>query len=297
LAAASTSATSGCGSNSAGSTTLSPVIDGFTRTVVVHVPLGYSDTTRHALVLNLHGSGATALDQEDFTGMDATADKHDFIVAYPQALIADGTGFDWNIPGVALVGGRQVPPHAANDVKFLTALVPLLEKKYCVDPSRVYATGFSGGAREVSQLACDDSTLFAAVAPVSGLRHPTPCPVRRAVPVISFHGSADPVDPFAGHGQAYWTYSVTAAAGDWARQDECSTTPEVSKSTPGVVESTYSKCAGGARVELYEVIGEGHEWPGGPVMPEVLTSVLGPQSSALSANRLMWSFFESHPLP
>jgi polyhydroxybutyrate depolymerase len=296
-ASASTSTPSGCGSNSPGSTTLSPSIDGFTRTVVVHVPAGYSDTTHYPLVLNLHGSGATALDQEGFTNMDATADKRGFIVAYPQALITDGTGFDWNVPGVALVGGRKVPAHAANDVKFLTALVPLLEKKYCIDPLRVYATGFSGGAREVSQLACDDSTLFAAVAPVSGLRHPTPCPTQRAVPVITFHGSADPVDPFDGHGQAYWTYSVSSAAKDWARQDKCAGTPAISKSMQGVVETTYSKCLSGAEVELYEVIGEGHEWPGGPTMPAVLTSVLGPQSSAVKANRLMWSFFEAHPLP
>ncbi len=174
-----------------------------------------------ALVLNLHGSGSTALEQEGFTDMNAAANADGFIVAYPQALIPDGSGFDWNVPNVPLVGGRAVPRHAANDVAFLTALVGILEGRYCVDPQLVYATGFSGGAREVSQLACDESTVFAAVAPVSGLRRPLPCPTSRAVPVISFHGSADPVDPFAGHGQKYWTYSVTTAAKNWSSQDGC----------------------------------------------------------------------------
>ena len=294
VAAAATS--TGCTATSPGSTTLSLKVNGFTRTVIVHVPKASAGTTPLALVFNLHGSGATALDQELFTKMNATANEDDFIVAYPQALIPDGIGFDWNIPGVPLIGGRPVPPKSANDLKFLTSLVSIMESKYCVNPKEVYSTGFSGGARMTSQLACDDSRLFAAVAPVSGLRRPKPCPTTRAVPVISFHGSADDVDPFAGHGQKYWTYSVTTAAKDWSSQDHCTS---VAHSTPvnGVALTTYSTCSSAAQVELYEITGEGHEWPGGPTLPESITAVLGPQSSLVNADALIWAFFEAHPLP
>jgi polyhydroxybutyrate depolymerase len=294
LAAAAT--TNGCAATSPGTTTLALEVNGFARTVIVHVPKGYTNTTPLALVLNLHGSGSTAVDQEKFTKMDAYSSEDDFIVAYPQALIPDGLGFDWNVPGASLVGGRPVPAKSANDLKFLTSLVGILESKYCVNHKEVYSTGFSGGARMTSQLACDDSGLFAAVAPVSGLRRPKPCPTTRAVPVISFHGSADPVDPFAGHGQKYWTYSVTTAAKDWSSQDHCTTTAH---STPvtGVKLTSYSGCASGAQVELYEVMGEGHEWPGGPTLPSSLTALLGPQSSLVNANTLMWAFFQAHPLP
>jgi polyhydroxybutyrate depolymerase len=181
-------------------------------------------------------------------------------------------------------------------VSFLAKLVGILEARYCVNKNEVYATGFSGGAREASQLACDDSGIFAAVAPVSGLRRPDPCPTTRAVPIISFHGSADPVDPFHGHGQAYWTYSVPSAALKWAKQDNCSTTPSTATVATSVHLTTYAKCANGASVELYELTGEGHEWPGGPILPASLISVLGPQSQAISANDLMWAFFMAHPL-
>jgi polyhydroxybutyrate depolymerase len=285
----------GCASPGS-STTLSMKVRGFTRMTIVHVPRGSSDSTPLALVLNLHGSGATALDQELFSGMDRTSNQNDFIVAYPQGLIADGSGFDWNVPNEPLIGGRSVPKGSANDVTFLAALVNVLESKYCINKNEVYATGFSGGAREVSQLACEESQIFAAVAPVSGLRRPTPCPTKRAVPVISFHGSRDPVDPFRGHGQAYWTYSVTTAEKDWARQDDCSSKVVISRPLAGVTLRGYATCAGGAAVELYEVTGEGHEWPGGPVMPSALTSELGPQSSVIDANAVMWSFFQAHPL-
>lgn len=287
---------SGCGASTPGSITLSLTVNGYQRKVIVHVPKSSSDSSPLALVLNMHGSGSTALEQEGFTKMNTTANAEDFIVAYPQALIPDGTGFDWNVPGVRLIGGRTVPAKSANDIKFLTALVGILEHKYCVNASEVYATGFSGGAREASQLACDDSGIFAAVAPVSGLRRPTPCPTTRSVPVIAFHGSADPVDPFAGHGQAYWTYSVNTAAKDWARQDQCSTKPTTSTPVSEVQLTTYSKCASGAEVELYEIMGEGHEWPGGPTLPSSLTTLLGPQSDLISANTLVWAFFKAHPL-
>jgi polyhydroxybutyrate depolymerase len=264
--------------------------------VIVHVPRSYTGAIDVPLVLNLHGSGATAQDQENFAGMDSTADSQGFIVAYPQALIPDGVGFDWNVPGEPLVGGGVVPAGTANDVLFLTQLVGVLENRYCIDSARVYATGFSGGARTASQLACDASNVFAAVAPVSGLRHPDPCPTARPVPVVAFHGTVDPVDPYNGNGEPYWTYSVAQAAQDWAQQDNCSKTAATSQPGPNVTLSTYPGCPGGIDVELYSITGEGHEWPGGPPLPPSLTKILGPQSNAIDANSMIWAFFESHPL-
>jgi polyhydroxybutyrate depolymerase len=293
-----TASGTGCGTAvAAGSTTITPTIGGHTRTVIVHVPTGYTGAAKVPLVLNMHGSGSTAAEQEGFTGMDVTSDAHGFIVAYPQGLIPDGSGFDWNVPGVPLFGGRPVPAGAADDMAFLAQLVTFLEHTYCIDPARVYATGFSGGARTASQLACDESTVFAAVAPVSGLRRPTPCPATRKVPVMTFHGTADPVDPYLGHGQAYWTYSVPEAARLWAAQDGCSTSAVTSTPDAGVTLTEYTGCGQGAIVELYSIIGEGHEWPGGPKLPRKLTRVLGPQSTAINADNTIWAFFAAHPMP
>ena len=197
----------------AGNRVLQPRIDGRPRMVRVHVPArAVRARARVPLVLNLHGSGSDALGQEGFSGMNATSDAHGFVVVYPQALIPDGRGFDWNVPGVPLVRGRAVPAGSANDIVFITSLVSVLERSYCVDAAHVYVTGFSGGARLASQLGCDTSGVFAAIAPVSGLRYPTPCTNATPIPVMSFHGTADPVDPYNGHGQPYWTYGVADAA-------------------------------------------------------------------------------------
>jgi polyhydroxybutyrate depolymerase len=300
LAAAGTlppaSGTSGCGHKEAsGSLQYTVTVSGHRRTVIVHVPAGYTGSKKLPLVLNLHGSESTARAQEKFSGMDAASDADHFLVAYPQAVIADGTGYDWNIPGQPMVNGKLPPASAPSDVTFLTALVRDLAGRYCVDLSRVYATGVSGGGRMASQLACDASSVVAAIAPVAGLRYPSPCPAARAVPVIAFHGTADLIDPFGGNGAAYWTYSVPAAAHLWAGHDHCAASPQTT-SGHGYRLTRYTGCHGGAAVELYALTGEGHEWPGGPAMPSAITSVLGPQSDAVDANALMWAFFQAHPL-
>jgi polyhydroxybutyrate depolymerase len=292
-----TASTGACPTSAAasGTVTLTPTIDGHQRTVIVHPPAGYDGTKPLPLVLNLHGSQSTAVAQQAFTGMDATADANDFIVAYPQGLIAARTGYEWNVPGVPLFGGKPVPKGAADDVTFLTDLVGVLGKTYCIDPARVYATGFSGGARMSSQLGCDATGTFAAVAPVSGLRLPAGCSKSQPAPVISFHGTADPVDPYNGNGQKYWTYSVPTAAKKWAAHDGCSATPTTTQPATGVTLTSYSGCKDQSAVELYSITGEGHEWPGGPPLKKALTNVLGPQTTAISANDLMWSFFMAHP--
>jgi polyhydroxybutyrate depolymerase len=286
----------GCGhGTSSGSHTLSLDVDGHRRVVIVHIPPHYDGSRALGLVLNLHGSGGTARQEELFTAMDATADAEGFIVAYPQALIKSGRGFDWNIPNEPLFGGGYPPKGAADDVKFLTELAPDLAARYCIDLRRVYATGISGGGRMASQLACDSSGTFAAIAPVAGLRYPSPCPAAAPVPVIAFHGTADPIDPYNGHGEAYWTYSVPAAARLWAVHDKCGANPGTATGT-GYRLTKYAACSGTAGVELYSLIGEGHEWPGGPKVSALIASLLGPQSDAVDANAVMWAFFEDHPL-
>jgi polyhydroxybutyrate depolymerase len=285
-----------CGPRPDGSTTIKLRQGSVDRTALVHVPAGYTGKTRVPLVLNLHGSGSTAAKQRLFTGMNGTANADGFVVAYPQGAIPDGSGFDWNVPGQLLFGGRKVPAGSPSDVAFLGLLITRLESAYCIDVHRVYATGFSGGARMTSELACALAGRLAAVAPVSGLRFPADCHASRPVPVLSFHGTADLVDPFAGHGQPYWTYGVAEAARRWAAHDGCAARPATKHPGSTVTLTAYGGCKGGAAVELYAISGEGHEWPGGPALPPSLTRVLGAQSTAVDADAVMWRFFAAHPL-
>ena len=200
------------------------VAGGIPRHLIVHLP-GGSATTPRPLVLNLHGSGGNGAQQQAAIGMDPIAEANQFIVAYPDGAIALGGGFAWNVPGQPLLGGGAVPDGAADDVAFFAQAIAFLEQRYAIDAHRIFVTGMSGGARMTSQLGCDLAGTVAAIAPVAGLRFPSPCAGTRAVPVVAFHGTADTVNPYDGGGQPYWTYSVPSAAAQWGAHDGCGATP------------------------------------------------------------------------
>jgi len=247
-----------------------------------------------ALIVNLHGSGSSAVGEETFSGMDAAADRDTFLVAYPEGAIPLRHGFAWNVPGQPLPGADSVTAGEPDDVEFIAQAVREVERRYCVDSHRVFVTGLSGGGRLASDLACRLPAIFAAAAPVSGLRFPEACDGAPPVAIVSFHGTADLIDPYNGHGPAYWTYSVREAAGRWAVHDGCS--PGGTTTTlEGGVQQLVFHCPAGA-VTLYTITGAGHTWPGGPALAPGLEAWLGPESHAIDATAVMWRFFQNHPM-
>ena len=59
------------------------VVDGRTRSYRLHLPPGYDARTPLPLVINLHGGGGRAQAAERMSGMNAKADKENFIAVYP----------------------------------------------------------------------------------------------------------------------------------------------------------------------------------------------------------------------
>lgn len=277
------------------SVVISVAAGGESRTVRVHAPRRASGPM--PLVLNLHGSGGTAAGQEWVSGMDAAADAHVFLVAYPQGAVPMGGGFAWNVPGQPLVGGARVPSGAADDVDFIDRAIGALARAYPVDLRRIYLTGYSGGARMASYLACALTTHVAAIAPVAGVRFPAPCADPRPVPVIAFHGTSDPINPYQGGDGARWSDGVEKAVRRWAEHDGCAPAAAILRTAPGVRRFDYERCAAGAAVQLYAIDGMGHVWPGGAMLPAAQAQRFGPASRAIDANEVMWAFFETHASP
>jgi polyhydroxybutyrate depolymerase len=133
---------------------------------------------------------------------------------------------------VPTTAGTYPPPTARDDVRFLSRVIDAVSAQLCTDTRRTYATGYSGGARMASALACRIADRLAAIAPVAGLRagRPDPddptvpeiedCRLGRPVPVVSFHGQEDFVNPYPGNLDLRWGYSVPVAAQTWARINE-----------------------------------------------------------------------------
>ncbi|NHC12385.1 extracellular catalytic domain type 1 short-chain-length polyhydroxyalkanoate depolymerase [Motilibacter deserti] len=276
---------------------------GVERSAVVHVPSAYDGKRRLALVLTLHGSNSNPVEQLARSRMEQASERHGFIAVAPQGGIASGANWSWNIPHVT-----AGPAGAPDDERYLTDLITTLTATLCVDPKQVYASGYSGGGRMISQYACDGPGLLAAIAPVAGLRagrpvasgsglapDPATCRPDRPVPVITFAGTADPVNPFAGGGAAYWGYGIPAAQQRWAELNACKRGPATSQVTASVTRAVFSSCRKNAQAHLYVVAGGGHTWPGGD--PAAFPAGLGTVTQEIDANDLMWAFFRNPQSP
>ena len=256
------------------------------RPMLIRLPAGYDPATRYPLVFVLHGSGGTGAGVLAASGLEATSDRHGFIIAAPNGAIPANGGYAWNIPGVPTVTGKVPTAADPDDVAFIGAAVDILVAQACVDASRVYATGISGGGRMSSWLACVAADRFAAIAPVVGLRagnpmrdnpkkpDPATCRPSRAVPVITFAGDKDTTNPVEGGGSSYWQYPMGEAVNRWAKLNGCSATPKTRRLAPNLTEQSYSSCRAGAEVVARMTEGGGHSW--------------------LADNEVMWAFLSRH---
>ncbi len=243
------------------------VIDGRSRQWLVHVPPGYRVGHRVPLVLAFHGHYSSPEKMAYLTGLDQVADRAGFIVVYPA-----GVDRSW-------AAGVDSPADKAgvDDVAFTVALLDRLQAHYSIDPAHVVLTGFSNGAHLVQLLGCRLAGRVSAIVPVSGTFAPSVadnCHPERPLDVVEFHGTSDPVDPFAG-GRIHvpdggQVLSVAVTMGDWAGWNHCSAAPLESAiagrtdDAMTVTRRDYPACAGGVQVSLYEIAGAGHTWPGGP---------------------------------
>ena len=289
-----------------GTSTLAVDFAGEAYQVIVHVPTA-PQRRELPLVVDLHGSNANGEVQSEISALQAVADVNQFIVvnptgdiAFPQTL--PGGNWAWNVPGVPLTSGTYPPEGSRDDVAFLRTVVEAVDAAGCVDERRVFATGFSGGGRMASALACEASDIFATIAPVAGLRagRPDPaaltqpeldtCTPERPVAVVTFHGTADFVNPYLGNTDPRWGYTVQTAAARWAELNDCRRGPVQASYSASITSYTWSQCDKQADVVQYEVAEGGHTWPG----TDVDLSPLGFTTQEIEASQVMWQFFSEH---
>lgn len=266
--------------------------DGGTRDYLIHVPPGYDPSRPTPLVLSFHAGYLWPAQQMHLSHWNRLADENRFLVVYPS-----GSGFPsmWHT--------FRTGPALETDVRYVAALIDTLEARYDVDPTRIYVNGISNGGGMAYALACRLSDRVAALATVAAAQSlPADwCRTARPVPLIAFHGTADPLVPYGGGplGDPFNPVKpVFPAARDfvagWARRDGCADAPAESRVAPDVVRLEYLDCAGDAAVALYTVEGGGHTWPGGKPMPSWW---VGRTTDSIDATREMWTFFRAHPLP
>jgi len=219
------------------------------------------------LVVVYHGVFGTAEVIQAVTGFPEKAAAAGFITA-----AGNGVGESWN----AGVCCSPASDEHVDDVGFTRDMVAAIESEYCIDPARVYTTGFSNGAAMVFRLACEAADLFAAFSPVAGSLAISPCMPAEPRPIEIINNVSDPVVPFL-LGQISFN--------EFLGLDGCSPARESSQPAANASCEIAPECADGVTTSLCAVEGLNHQWPGGATNP------LGP----FRATDAVWEFFSAHP--
>jgi polyhydroxybutyrate depolymerase len=269
------------------------------RSYVVHVPPHYDPKIPTAVVLALHGAATNGRMMASYSGLTEKADAAGFAVVYPNGTGTAGILLTWNSGGSRRGGETST----ADDMGFLRKLLDDLQTCLTVDAKRVYATGLSNGGMMCYRLASEMSDRIAAIAPVAGTIAVDSYHPKRPVPVIHFHGTADKLVPFAGPQndsptRVFGFRSVPETMRILVQCNACDPDPQTTELPDKAHDGTRVTCKvyaakeGGAEVVLYAIEGGGHTWPGR--QPPV--RFIGKSTEQISANDLIWEFFQKHPM-
>jgi polyhydroxybutyrate depolymerase len=273
------------------------VHDGQKRPYLLFLPKNYSAAKPTPVVLALHGATMNASIMAQYCGLNDKASEAGFMVVYPTGTGPAELLLTWNagaFPGS--LRGKKV-----DDVGYITKVLEDVAAVAHVDPKRTYATGLSNGAMMCYRLAAEMSERIAAIAPIAGTLALDEIKPKRPVPVCHFHGTEDSLVPFDGLGKKgtnlYKFASVPESVAAFVALNGCADKPIVQE-LPAfedkikVSRQIYNGGKNQAEVILYLVHGGGHTWPGRDVAP----AFLGRCARNISANDIMWDFFQRHPL-
>jgi polyhydroxybutyrate depolymerase len=224
---------------------------GRSRKYTLHVPSGVTGAEPLAVVFDLHGAGGTGLQQKQMSGWGAVADRDGFLTVFPDGL--DGY---WNVDDkcCGTAGAEKI-----DDVGFIRAIVDQLSAETCIDPRRIYVSGFSNGGGLTHRIGCDAADVIAAIAPVDTDLRTLPCNAARSISMMEFRGLADTLEPYEGGvvGNGPGQYTSPGAQGSlklWADLNQCTGTP----TTIDEYCESYTECEDGVETDLCSLPNAGH---------------------------------------
>jgi polyhydroxybutyrate depolymerase len=127
---------------------------GVTRQFYVSVPANYDPARRYPLVVGLHGRDYDGIRMRDYLALESQAPNDWAIFVYPDALrrtwgTLQATGWQ-NGPVASMTSSFG----GTDDLAFIDDMLAWMRDAYCLDPTRVFATGQSWGGDFSNVVGC-----------------------------------------------------------------------------------------------------------------------------------------------
>ncbi|KAF2870015.1 carbohydrate esterase family 1 protein [Massariosphaeria phaeospora] len=261
------------------------------RSYSYHVPSSYDKNKRYPVVVGFHGSSSVGLFFELDSKMSEARYSAEKIMIYPN-------GIDGSWAGPTYHTGSSI----AEDIQFVADVLADAKSKFCVDDTRIYATGISNGGGFINTLACSPlgSTLFTAYASHSGAFYTDVngpengcAPAKKPVPMLEIHGAADRTVKYeGGEGDGGPQPAISEWLEWWAQRNGCGERSE--ETLEGGVHRYEWACGGKKGVlQHYKVDDLGHCWADTEPNLSQISVPQGP--SVIKASEIIMKFFDSFP--
>jgi len=258
---------------------------GGSRNYKLYIPAPRAGRKAMPLIVMLHGCKQNPDDFAAGTGMNALADEHGFLVAYPEQTSRANGANCWNWFNAADQARDGAEP------SIIAGIAREIASTEAVDKRRVFVAGLSAGAAMAVILGTTHADVFAAVGAHSGLPHGAAHDVASAfaamhgglrsataplpVPTIVFHGDQDRT-VVASNGDAIVAQAIAGQGGKLHRK---TIDGRASKDKREHVQTIWTDDKGRPRVEQWSLHGGTHAWSGGSPAGSY-TDAQGPDASA-----------------